>query len=100
VTIVPPEGFELVRTTSEFDEGSVPAGLLRAHRVASGVWGRLVVREGSLRFGFEDASDERVVTAGEHQLIPPDRPHHVAVHGPVRFVVEFYGRSDGDTVQP
>ncbi|MEZ5215007.1 MAG: DUF1971 domain-containing protein [Ilumatobacteraceae bacterium] len=48
-----PGGLVLVRTTPEFTEATVPA-LLRAHRVAEGVWGRLVVIEGAVDFGFED----------------------------------------------
>ena len=86
-----PAGMTLVRTTSEFDEQSVPRGLLRSHRVATGVWGRLVVRSGSLTFGFDDETDsERVIDAGASQVIPSARVHHVAIDGPVRFVVEFY----------
>lgn len=84
-----PDGLELVRTTEEFDEGSVPAGLLRDHRVAAGVWGRLVVRSGALRFAFGDA-EEFDVGAGDTVVIPPDRVHHVSVDGAVRFVVEFH----------
>lgn len=88
--IVLPAGAVLVRTTPVFDETSVPEGLRRAHRVAAGVWGRLVVAEGSLRFVFEDDPEPRVVAAGAHQVIPPERPHHVEVIAPVRFVVEFH----------
>ncbi len=92
-----PHGLELDRTTDEFDERTVPTGLLRDHRVATGVWGRLVVRSGALRFGFGD-DDEFVVSAGASVVIPPDRVHHVAVDGPVRFAVEFHRAPD--TVDP
>lgn len=86
-----PSGLTLQRTTSTFDEHTTPAGLLRAHRVATGVWGRLVVESGSLDFVFEDAPDDvRVVGTGEHQVIPPSVPHRVVLHGPVRFAVEFF----------
>lgn len=85
-----PAGCELVRATREFDEQTVPAALLAAHRVADGVWGRLVVREGALRFGFDDETTERLVTAGSSQVIPPGRLHHLTVDGAVRFVVEFH----------
>lgn len=88
-----PDGLELARTTDEFDERTVPTGLLRNHRVATGVWGRLVVRSGALRFGFGD-DDEIDVAAGESVVIPPDRVHHVAVDGPVRFAVEFHRPAD------
>ncbi len=86
-----PEGLVLVRVTDVFDNESVPAGLLRAHRVADGVWGRLVVRDGSVRFVFEDDPDGAVsVAKGEAVAIPPGRHHHVELDGRCAFVVEFY----------
>lgn len=86
-----PDGAVLARTSDSWDEGTVPAGLLRAHRVAVGVWGRLVVESGSLRFVFVDDQDPpRVLGAGEDQVIPPAREHHVELLGPVRFAVEFH----------
>ncbi|MEO1064467.1 MAG: DUF1971 domain-containing protein [Actinomycetota bacterium] len=86
-----PSGLRLVRTTPELDESSVPSGLLRSHRVADGVWGRLVVRSGALRFVFEDDDGREVrVAAGDHVVIPPGRPHHLVVDGTVTFVVEFH----------
>ncbi len=88
-----PAGHVLERTTAEFDEHSVPTGLLRDHRVARGTWGRLVVRAGGLRFGFGDDA-EFDVAAGESVVIPPERLHHVAVDGAVRFVVEFHRPPD------
>ena len=84
-----PSDLELARTTAEFDEDTVPAGLLRDHRIAAGVWGRLVVSSGRLRFGFDD-DDESDITAGETVVIPPEQVHHVRVVGPVRFHVEFH----------
>ena len=99
-----PAGLELARTTPEFDEHSVPQGLRKAHEVADAVWGRLVVMTGSLRFVFEDdpsgsvGRTERLMSAGEHQVIPPRRRHHVETFGPVGFDVEFHRRprSGGD----
>jgi len=86
-----PDGLTLARTTPLFDETSVPAGLLKAHQVADGVWGRLVVESGALEFVFEDEpSGVRRLVAGEHQAIPPQRPHHVQLVGAVTFCVEFH----------
>jgi tellurite resistance-related uncharacterized protein len=86
-----PDGLELVRTTNTFDHDSVPAGLLRAHRVADGVWGRLVVHTGSLVFVFDDDPNHPIsVMAGESMAIPPARAHHVEVDGAVTFAVEFH----------
>lgn len=87
----PPDGTEHVRTTDVFDNSSVPAGLLRAHRIAEGVWGRLLVHTGGLRFVFEDRSEHPIaVRAGGGVLIPPGRPHHLELDEPVTFVIEFH----------
>ena len=88
----------LVRVTDEFEASTVPRALRRSHRVAPGVWGVLVVRDGSLRLVWERVHDVCVLSAGDRQVIPPDVEHHVEVDGPVRFVVEFH-RPRGTTAQ-
>jgi len=91
MTVSLPEGLEYVRTTDVFDDHEHPAGLLRAHHVATGVWGRLVVHTGELGFVFEDDAEHPVtVRAGGDQVIPPGRRHHVEFTGPVTFAIEFH----------
>ena len=86
-----PPAAEHVRTTDEFDHHTVPAALRRAHRIAPGVWGVLAVRDGSIRFVFDERpGDGRVVRSGQRHVIPPDEPHHLEVIGPVRLVIEFH----------
>ncbi|MCB0968320.1 MAG: DUF1971 domain-containing protein, partial [Ilumatobacter sp.] len=84
-TLELPDNAELIRVTADFDECTVPRGLQRAHRVAPGTWGRLVVRDGCLRFVWEDDGSLVEIVAGEHQVIPPDAPHRVEMDGGVRF---------------
>ena len=86
-----PDGLELVRTTDVFDNATVPAGLLRAHRVADGVWGHLVVHTGVVTFVFDDDPDHRIIAdAGRSVAIPPTRRHHLEIDQPATFAVEFY----------
>lgn len=86
-----PDGAEFVRITPDYDEHSVPAGLLAAHRVADGVWGRLMVRDGSIVIVFEDDPEWRYsIAAGSSQVLPPGARHHVEIVGPVQFAVEFH----------
>lgn len=85
-----PEGLELVRVTDRFDARTVPAGLLRAHRVAAGVWGELCVLEGEVGFVFEASGARRVVRAGGNQVIPPAEPHHVEPSDGASFEVRFH----------
>lgn len=96
-----PAGVQLVRTTALWDGESAPAGLLSGHRVADGVWGRLIVRTGAVGFVFEDAPDITVqVGAGDSVVIPPARYHHVVLQGPATFAVEFYRRPKDQPSEP
>ena len=86
-----PDGLEHVRTTDTFDNDTVPAGLLRAHRVDAGVWGRLDVHTGAVTFVFDDEPEHPIpVTAGGSVAIPPARQHHLTLEQPATFAVEFY----------
>ncbi|MCU1346054.1 MAG: hypothetical protein JWL70_2320 [Acidimicrobiia bacterium] len=86
-----PSGLILARTTPEFTEHTVPAGLLAAHRVAAGTWGRLRVVEGTVRFVFEDDPEAaRELLAGDGVDIPPTVLHRVEPGPGSRFFVEFY----------
>jgi len=88
-----PEGVRLVRTSAVWSELTVPDGLRSAHRIADEVWGRLVVSGGSLSLIFEDTPDEpHTIAKGESAIIPPGRPHHVVLGGPVEFCIEFHRR--------
>lgn len=81
----------MYKTTPEFDQDTIPAGLQRDHKTAAGVWGRIVVREGSLRYVIEqEEMEEHLLDPGRPGIIEPQRPHHVVIDGPVRFSVEFY----------
>lgn len=86
-----PDGLEHARTTDVFDNDSVPAGLLHAHRVADGVWGRLVVHTGAVTFVFDDDPDQPItVAAGGSVAIPPGRQHHLELGAPATFAIEFH----------
>lgn len=91
-----PADAELVRRTVEFDERTVPAGLLAAHQLADGVWARLVVTGGSLEFTFEEHDvPPRTLFAGDRQVIPPRRLHRLAFDGPANFHLEFHRHRNG-----
>lgn len=86
-----PDNVVLYKTTAEFDQDTVPAGLRNKHKTAAGTWGRIVVQEGSLLYVIEaPRNEEHLLIPGTDGIVEPQRPHHVAVIGPVRFSVEFY----------
>ena len=85
-----PDDLSVVRTTQTWDERTMPAALRRAHRVAAGTWGRLVVEDGELRFRAQtNPRIDTVVGAGASQPLPPGVEHEVEPLGSARFFVEF-----------
>lgn len=84
-----PEGAEKYRETKEFTEVTVPKGLLADHNTAAGVWGLLVIVEGSLDYTRTGKLPVEV-TRDAPAVIYPQEPHHITCDRPVRFRVEFY----------
>lgn len=83
------------RRTPDFTQDTIPAGLLREHRTARGVWGLIHVVEGKLLYRVSGLGGlggfEREICAGDPPgVIEPEQLHEVAPRGKVRFYVEFY----------
>lgn len=88
--VVPP-GASCYRRIGPFDQHSLPAGLLREHRLKEDVWGVVTMLSGSIQFIWDDAAGGAVELATPDSLvIPPDAPHHVAATGPFVLEIEFY----------
>jgi tellurite resistance-related uncharacterized protein len=85
-----PSGLVAYQQTREFSETTVPAGLRRSHTTKPGVWARICVREGSLRYRIlEPQPKEHVLSPGHPGIVEPEVPHAVEPIGEVRFLVEF-----------
>ena len=78
------------RRTREFREGSIPAGLRRSHTTKPGVWGRICVLEGCLRYRILTPElEEHLLTPDRTGIVEPEIPHEVEPVGEVRFYIEF-----------
>jgi len=90
-----PSGLTAYKQTLEFTQKTVPAGLLHAHRTKEGVWGKLIVLDGSITYRIlEPEREEWVLTAGQYGVIEPTVLHEVVPHDGVRFFVEFHRAAD------
>lgn len=79
------------KRTPEFDETSVPDGLLKAHQTKVGTWGKIVILSGALRYTIlEPEVEEIVLSPDRHGVVEPTVLHEVAPIGNVTFYVEFY----------
>lgn len=85
-----PDGLQCDRCTPEFDQDSIPAGLLREHTTGAGVWGRIVVASGRLRYHVQGTETAFELAPGTPGIVPPQAVHRVEAVGPVRFAVEFW----------
>jgi tellurite resistance-related uncharacterized protein len=85
-----PDGVQRVRSTPVFTVATLPDGLLRAHRLGAGVWGRLRVTAGSVVFVSEGDDESRRLGPGDAQVIEPEVAHHVEPGPDAEFSIEFY----------
>lgn len=77
------------KQTPEFNENTIPPGLLKDHQTKEGVWGRIVVLEGRLQYTINDPHEVIVLDANTVGVVEPTVLHAVKPLGPVRFYVEF-----------
>jgi tellurite methyltransferase len=88
-----PEGFVAYRRTPDFDARAVPDALRSRHSTKPGVWARIHVSAGRLRYRTHAPfDDEALLTPGAVGIVLPEVQHEVEPLGEVRFHVEFYRR--------
>lgn len=78
-----PAHFVHTRSTPFWDKSSVPHALLTHHNTKKGVYGRLCVMQGAVKYyGFASENDrtpevEVVIEAGHFGISPPQYWHHI-----------------------
>ena len=86
-----PSNVTAYKKTPEFDQDSVPAGLLHEHQTKAAVWGKIVILEGQLQYTINQPELEvMVLDVDRYGVVEPTVPHEVKPLGQVRFYVEFY----------
>jgi tellurite resistance-related uncharacterized protein len=85
-----PEGFVAYKRTPEFTEVTVPKGLTSNHSTKAGVWAKIHVLEGTLRYRVDKFDRQFELSAAAPGIVVPEVLHHVEPLGPVRFFVEFW----------
>ena len=89
-----PDGFIPYKRTPVFTEESVPAALRKDHTTKDGVWAKITVLEGKLRYRVAALNADTEVSADNLGIVVPEVPHHVELQGAARFFVEFYRAPD------
>jgi len=91
-----PDNVTAYKKTPEFDEISVPNGLLKSHQTKAGVWGKIVVLGGQLKYTITEPEIEVILLDDTtYGVVEPTVFHEVEPIGKVRFYVEFYRNDMG-----
>lgn len=86
-----PDDFRPYKRTAVFQAESVPAGLTSSHATKPGVWAKIQVLAGQLRYVVADPINQAFLLDSEHVgTIAPEVAHYVQPEGTVQFYVEFY----------
>ncbi len=84
---LPPEVREYNRTPT-FDSGSTPAGLLNNHNTKAGVWGEIMVLQGTVEYVIEGPQGGSfTLQPGVVGVVAPEQVHHVQPQPGSRFYV-------------
>ena len=84
-----PDGCVAYARTPEFSEHSIPKALRARHVTATGIWGRIVVTAGALRYRCAELETDVTLTPEQPGIVAPEASHQVDSAGPVRFFVEL-----------
>lgn len=88
-----PEDVVVYKRTPDFTDGTVPAALRKSHDTKAGVWGRIIVTQGKLRYRIlEPAIEDHILDIDHVGIVEPEVPHEVTPLGAVTFHVEFLKR--------
>jgi tellurite methyltransferase len=88
-----PAGWVAYRRTPNFDADSLPPALRSRHTTKPGIWARIHVLAGRLRYRLHEPFDEeQVLEPSVPGVILPGVEHEVTPLGAVRFYVEFHRR--------
>lgn len=89
-----PDTFIPYEQTPIFTEESMPAGLKRDHSTKAGVWAKIAVIEGKLRYYLDALETEMELSQDKPGIVVPEVSHRVKPLGSVCFFVKFYRAPD------
>ena len=78
------------KKTPIFNAKNAPKAILEKHNTKEGVWGKLVVISGTLKFIDLENDKEVVLVEGEFQIIEPTKWHKLVLIDNPEFYIEFF----------
>jgi len=85
-----PAGARTYRSTPVFDANTLPQGLRRDHSTKKGVWARVRVFRGCIRYVVHEPLARReMLSPDRHGVVAPQVMHHLEVVGAVSLQIDF-----------
>lgn len=100
-----PSDFVNYKTTFMMNTENIPKLFLFEHNTKAGVYGKICVKQGELKFsGFKErrgeVEQEIIIKAGGFAISPPEYWHKVEFMSEhTEFEVEFYAQKDSEIVK-
>lgn len=85
-----PDSFIAYKRTPVFTEETLPLGLRKDHSTRAGVWAKIMVAEGKVRYRVSALKTDIELSPDRIGIVVPEVLHSVQPLGVVRFFVEFY----------
>lgn len=85
-----PEHIAFYKCTPEFNETTIPSGLLKNHQTKDSVWGEIVVLSGHLLYTIETPFEQISLDKNTFGVVEPTVLHQMKQVGPIQFYVAFY----------
>ena len=85
-----PDSFIAYKRTPVFTEESLPAALRKDHSTRTGVWAKIIVEEGKVRYRVPALEADMELSPDKIGIVVPEVLHNVEPLGAIRFFVEFY----------
>jgi len=89
-----PNGFVTYNKTPIFTEESLPAGLKNDHSTKAGIWAKIILTKGKLRYRVDTLGTNVELSPDKFGIVVPEVLHSVEPLGTVHFFVEFYKKPD------
>jgi len=100
-----PDDFINYKSTPLFTKTNIPKMFLHLHNTKAGVYGKIIVTKGQLKFfGFaerrSEVEQEIILENGESAISPPEYWHKVEfLTEDTEFYVDFYAQKTSDIVR-
>lgn len=100
-----PAHFVNYKSTPTFTKDNVPKMFIHRHNTRAGVYGKICVLQGTLKFyGFSsskgEVEQEVIIQADQHAISPPQYWHKVEfLTDDCQFQVQFFADKDGPIAQ-